>query len=220
MIQPATSRNLFLLAASFVVASATAFHAAALPSDESKPAGKGQAEAPAEPQYNKRGELKRPIGYERWVFVGANVGLEYKEDADDVEPAKEKKPVKLGDFHNVYINPEAFDHYVRTGTFPEKTVLVLDSYKSEEREPKSIVSEGLAPGRQTGLAVAVKNSARPDGGSSDWAYYDFGLDRTTAKAFPDNKCYDCHIQHASDDNVWVQFYPILRNAREKASKNR
>ncbi|MGE5191328.1 MAG: cytochrome P460 family protein, partial [Deltaproteobacteria bacterium] len=113
-------------------------------------------------------------------------------------------------FHNVYINPEVYAQYVKTGKFPEKTVLVLDIFKAEEREPRKIVAEGLFPGAHAGVAVAVKNSARPDGSKTDWAYYDFGLESKTAKAFPDKACYDCHLQHADDDNVWVQFYPTLR----------
>jgi hypothetical protein len=28
---------------------------------------------------------------------------------------------------------------------------------------------------------------------------------------PDKECETCHKQHASKDNVWVQFYPILRD---------
>ena len=35
-----------------------------------------------------------------------------------------------------------------------------------------------------------------------------------ARAFPDKACYDCHLQHASDDLVWVQFYPTLRKLRD------
>jgi len=27
-------------------------------------------------------------------------------------------------------------------------------------------------------------------------------------------CFDCHAEHAADDNVFVQFYPILREAGE------
>jgi hypothetical protein len=64
----------------------------------------------------------------------------------------------------------------------------------------------------------VKNSARPDGSKTDWAYYDFGLDRQSAKAFPDKACYDCHVEHAAADNVWVQFYPTLRKHRDARAK--
>jgi hypothetical protein len=190
-------------------------------SDESRGTKKSGGTAPPAaigPQYNEAGELKRPAGFETWVFVGSNLGIEYGEDAKKERPVEKKeaaKPAKGANFHNVYINPEAYAHYARTGKFPQKTVLVLDIFKAEEREPGKIVSEGLFPGAHAGLAVAVKNSARPDGSQTDWAYYDFGLEGKTARAFLDKACYDCHLNHADDDNVWVQFYPTLRTLRER-----
>jgi hypothetical protein len=171
------------------------------------------------PEYNEAGELKRPTGYETWVFVGSNLGIEYGDAAANEKPPEKekteaKRPGKGANFHNVYINPEAFAHYLKTGKFPEKTVLVLDIFKAEEREPRKIVAEGLFPGAHSGMAVAVKNSARPDRSKTDWAYYDFGLEAKTAKAFADKACYDCHLEHADDDNVWVQFYPTLRQTKK------
>ncbi|HTI50133.1 MAG TPA: cytochrome P460 family protein [Planctomycetaceae bacterium] len=188
------------------------------PGSASKPA-KASAVWPTAPRYNDKGDLKLPEGYETWVFVGSNLGIEYREDASK-EPAKKftDKPAGPVNFHNVYINPEAYDHYRRTGKFPENTVLVLDIYKADEGEPRSIVSEGRFPGKQVSVAVAVKNSARPDGAKTDWAYYDFSPGETAAKAFPNKACYDCHLQHADDDNVWVQFYPTLRKLRATKDK--
>jgi hypothetical protein len=197
-----------------------ACHPTAVRSDEPKPAVQDPGRAAKGPQYTAEGELKRPAGYETWVFVGSNFGLEYSDDASKAKPPANDgvKKTKIGNFHNVYINPEAYAHYVKTGKFPENTVLILDIFKAEEREPRNIVSEGTFPAAQSGLAVAVKNSARPDGSKTDWAYYDFGLDRASAKAFPDKACYDCHVEHADDDNVWVQFYPTLRKHREARAK--
>ena len=60
------------------------------------------------------------------------------------------------------------------------------------------------------IEVAVKNSNRPDKSKTVWAYYMFGLNQATAKANPDASCNQCHVKHADDDNVWVQFYPTLR----------
>jgi hypothetical protein len=185
-----------------------------------EPAKKAPPAAAHAPQYTDAGELKIPEDFSTWVFVGSNLGLEYRDDASN-EAAAEKdrdKNLKNANFHNVYINPEAFEHFTRTGTFPDKTVLVLDIYKAEEGEPRSIVSNGLFPGKQKEIAVAVKNSARPGGVQADWAYYDFPLDRKTAKAFAEKACYDCHLQHADNDNVWVQFYPILR-AKQSSAKH-
>lgn len=183
------------------------------------PGAKAATDWPTAPRYNEQGDLKFPAGYETWVFVGSNLGIEYRENAAN-EPAEKviKNPVAPENFHNVSINPEAYEHYRRTGQFPENTVLVLDIYKAEAGEPKGIVAQGRFPGKQVSVAVAVKNSARPDGGKSDWAYYDFAPGASVARAFPDKACYDCHLEHADDDNVWVQFYPTLRKLRAMKDK--
>jgi hypothetical protein len=162
------------------------------------------------PSYNEKGELKRPADYRRWVFVGSNLGLDYrKEISETSQPGKAQRKLP-GDFHNVYINPEAYEHYKRTGRFPDGTMLVMDVYEAKEKEPRRIVTHGFFPGNQLHMEMAVKNSRRPDGSKTDWAYYAFPMNQSTAKAFPDSACYQCHLRHAEDDNVWVQFYPSLR----------
>jgi hypothetical protein len=189
---------------------AAALHAAGLQSEAPSPST--GLKPVSGPQYNDQGELKRPTGYRTWVFVGANLGLQYRQDGSP-EPSRPRDgaaAAKVGNFHNAYINPEAYEHYAKTGKFPDKTVLVMDVYKAEARDAKDIVAAGLFPGEQLGVEVAVKSGARPDGSKTDWAYYDFPAGRATAKAFADGACYDCHRRHADDDNVWVQFYPTLR----------
>jgi hypothetical protein len=185
--------------------------------DKSKSGSEGKPARSQGPEYTGDGQLKLPVGFESWVFVGANLGIEYREDNSKDPPAAKNSDDKLkgANFHNVYIDPDAFEHFVKTGKFPDKTMLVLDIYKAEAGEPRNIVSQGLFPGKQKEIAVAVKNSARPDGSKTDWAYYDFPLGQKTAKAFPDKACYDCHLQHADRDNVWVQFYPILKARQPK-----
>jgi hypothetical protein len=199
-------RNLLLC-----VLALAAWRATALRSDETTP------QPTKGPQYNDQGELKRPTDYRTWVFVGSNLGLQYRQDTPKPREADRAQPARPGNFHNVYINPEAYEHYLKTGKFPDPTVLVMDVYEARERDAKDIVAKGLFPGKQLRIEVAVKNSKRPDGSATAWAYYDFPNGQPTARAFPDKACYQCHLQHADDDNVWVQFYPILRQ-REKAPK--
>ena len=184
------------------------------------PSGDPKLKAKNGPQYNDKGELKRPMDFRTWVFVGANIGLQYRKEAPaTTEREKERhKDAKIGDFHNVYINPEAYEHYARTGKFPDKTLLVMDVYEAKEREPQNIVSKGFFPGAEQQIEVAVKNSKRPDGSKTDWAYYVFPKNQATAKAFPDAACYQCHKKHADDDNVWVQFYPTLRMLKKPQPK--
>jgi hypothetical protein len=167
------------------------------------------------PEYDDEGNLKQPTDYRRWVFVGSNIGLQYKKDLGEMTRREKdrQRGTKPGDFHNVYINPEAYEAFIETGKFPEKTVLVMDVYEANEKDSKNIVSGGFFPGKQLAVEVAVKNSSRPDGQKSDWAYYAFpDPSKPSAQgAFKDADCYQCHRQHAGTDNVWVQFYPLLRH---------
>jgi cytochrome P460 len=156
-------------------------------------------EAPADsaPRYTASGELRRPEGYRTWVFVGASLGLSYREGA---APGADE-------FHHVYLRPESYDAYRRTGRFPDKTVLVLELHEAAQKaEP---ARHGVFEGKRVALEAAVKDVARfPE----QWAYFSFGDGtRETASAFPKSRCFDCHREHAAADNVFIQFYPVLRD---------
>jgi len=186
-----------------------------------------KADVPAaaryQPRYSPQGELLYPEGFEEWVFVGSNLGLEYKEGSAEAQDQTEPPAGDLRNFHNVYIDPAAYAEFRRTGQFPDPTTLVLDIYKARKGEAGSFVSAGLFPADRQGVAVAVKHAGRADGGKSNWAYYDFAPRAKTAKAFADKACYDCHLEHGTVDNVFVQFYPVLKasqpGARPPAGKN-
>jgi hypothetical protein len=167
------------------------------------------------PRYTADGQLLRPAGYESWVFVGSNLGLAYRRDLP-ARAGAESGRADPPQFHNVYISPPAYAQFLATGEFPDGTILVMDRFAAADKEPRGIVSDGVFNGDRRGLEVAVKNLSRPDGKTTPWAYYDFtdasdpAKTRTSAPAFPDERCESCHRQHASKDNVWVQFYPVLR----------
>lgn len=155
------------------------------------------------PAYTADGDLIRPDGYRTWIFVGASLGLSYDEDA-----AEREGP---GAFTNVYIQPEAYRYFMETGQFPEGTMLPMDVFRPGSRE--SINQAGFFEKDFLGMEVAVKDSERyPEG----WAYLSFrdrsgGL-RDSASAFPKERCYDCHAEHAATDNVFTQFYPVLQRS--------
>ena len=172
-----------------------AFHPAPLPAPD--------ARAMVAPQYDKEGALVRPQGFEQWMFVGANIGMSYAEGA----------AANPGDFHNIYTQPEAYAAYAKTGAFPEKTMFLLVVH--EPRKNESINKSGYFEGQMTGLVASVKDREHsPEG----WAFYDFGEGaklKETAKALPPAMCFDCHAKHAEVDHVFVQFHPILRQARPR-----
>lgn len=174
-----------------------------IPMVRAQTASTSVAQTSTAPQYDSSGALLRPKNFETWVFVGSSTGLTY-------EPGMQSKGA--GEFHDVYIRPESYREYVSTGTFPEKTVLVLALYPPEEKV--SPAKAGYFEGDLEGMAAAVKDHERfPEG----WAYFNFGEGlpvKDKARANPKQTCFSCHQQHAAVDNVFVQFYPILRAAMQ------
>jgi hypothetical protein len=147
------------------------------------------------PRYTTEGALRRPADVERWVLVGASLGLGYSDATDDGP----------GRFHRVYLEPGAYEHYLRTRRFRDGTMLALSIRDPSRRVPPS--RAGWTEGELVALELAVKDPGRFPGG---WAYFDFGRDAPTASALPRERCAHCHARHAARDNVFVQVYPELR----------
>ncbi len=160
-----------------------------------------------QPRYSASGALVRPEGYRQWIFVGANYGMGYTEgDA--------KAQAKPSTFHNVYIQREAYALYGKTGRFPDKTMLVMEVVRPGTNA--SINRRGMFQDEYVGIEVALKDESRFDG---KWAYFNFigaeGKPLAESKPFAKEACWSCHNQHGAVDNVFVQFYPVLRAARPK-----
>jgi Cytochrome P460 len=161
------------------------------------------AEANVAPRFNDGNQLVRPQGYHEWVFVGSSLGMSYRKDAGHEGEAE---------FHNVYISPNAYREFCNKGTFPDGTVLLLEIVSSGGNA--SINKAGKFEDKILGIDVAVKDSKRfPE----KWAYFGFigpkGEPLAQAKPFPKQACWSCHNPHGEVDNVFVQFYPVLREAR-------
>lgn len=146
------------------------------------------------PQYVSKAVLKSPENYRDWYFVGSNLGISYSANAS-----------KENFFKNIYIPRSAADAFKKSGVFPEKTMLVMEIYKPTA--DASPAKQGQFEGKFVGIEVAVKD----DG----WDYYNFigdnGERKSTANAFAKQACWSCHKEHGAKDNVFVQFYPRLRD---------
>ncbi len=169
----------------------------------------GQPADPDEPRFTSQNELIRPEGHREWIFVGASLGMSYDEEK-----------VRRSTFHNIYLHPRAYREYQKTGRFPERTILAMEVLTPQSQA--SINRQGQFEDRPVALEVAVKDSSRfPEG----WAYFDFSgrgkaafPGNATATAFPKPACWSCHSQHAQTDNVFTQFYPVLRRESAPASR--
>jgi hypothetical protein len=162
-----------------------------------------KAELPNPPAYTQAGRLLFPAHYREWVFLSSGVDMSYN-----------PKAIATGHtiFDNVFVNPEAYARFLQTGTWPDKTVLVLEARMGMDKG--SINQQGHYQGTQVmGVEVHVKDGARFPG---KWAFFDFD-DEVSGTLFPkEAACYSCHADHAAVDTTFVQFYPtLLPIARQK-----
>jgi hypothetical protein len=153
------------------------------------------------------GKLKQPVGYRKWVYVGEVV------TPNDLNGGAAMFP----EFHSVYMDPESFAHFEKTGEFRDGTVLVKELSSVGAKEATS--GKGYFQGELTGLEISIKDSKRFKDEPGYWAYFDFGakypLKAEVAKS-PASACNQCHQNNAKTDWVFTQYYPVLRAAAPHA----
>jgi hypothetical protein len=131
------------------------------------------------PAYASDAQLKFPEGYREWVYLTTGFDMSYN-------PALQNSDHHM--FDNVFVNPEAYKAFVETGTWPDKTVLVLEARGAEGKG--SINQKGNFQGTDVmATEVHVKDEARFPG---KWAFFGFDEGKT-AKMIPQSaNCYSCH----------------------------
>jgi len=108
-------------------------------------------------------------------------------------------------FDNVFASPQAYQDFVKNGTWPEGTQLVLESRGA--REKGSINRTGKFQSEKLmGVEVHVKDTKRFPGG---WAFFDFEGSEPAVQIPTGADCYSCHREHGAVDTTFVQFYPTL-----------
>ncbi len=159
-------------------------------------------------EFTPTGELLRPKNYRTWVFVGTPV------TPNDMNDGKAPFP----EFHNVYIDPDSYEHYKKTGTFREGTVLIKELVSVGSKQ--AVSGKGYFQGEFIGLEAEVKSAKQFPDEPGNWAYFSFTVPKdqpvkTQAKAFATADCNTCHQGSAQDDFVFTQYYPVLRAVKGK-----
>lgn len=174
------------------------------------------AQSPAinQAQFTAEGAVQIPENWREWVYVGTPLTPNALNGGEAPFP----------EFHNVYIEPSAWEHYKATGEFAEGTQLAkeLVSVRENNNDPDNgssgeVSGQGYFQGEFIGLELTVKDSARFADQPGGWAYFSFGHKpepyEQTAEAFPADACNACHEANADDDFVFTQFYPVLRSVK-------
>ncbi len=172
--------------------------------------------------FNADGTVQVPTGFRKWVFVGAPLTPEglndgkYNCNAGGTNCTKSNFP----EYHHVYIEQKNVDAYLKTGEFPEGTVIVKELTRvlnptfpdSSRKEPSG---RGYFNGVYNGIDMSIKDSKR-FAKTNGWGFFTFGhhpmpYDKTSAER-PVTECAGCHIANvAATDMTWIQFYPLLRD---------
>jgi hypothetical protein len=164
-------------------------------------------------EFTADGKLKQPVGYRKWVYIGTPL------TPNDLNGGEASFP----EFHEVYMDPESFAEYEKTGKFRDGTVLVkeLSSVGSKDGHPSVEPSgKGYFQGEFTGLETAIKDTKRFKDEPGNWAYFSFGhkypLKTEVAKQAVAS-CNQCHQDNAGKtDWVFSKYYPVLRAAAPKS----
>jgi hypothetical protein len=153
------------------------------------------------PIYKADGNLKFPTQYREWVYLTSGVDMSYSPNMS----------MDHSMFDNVFVNPEAYRAFLQTGTWPDKTMLVLEGRTAGSKG--SINKTGhFQTGEIMGREVHLKDEARFSG---KWAFFNSD-DGVTGKLLPrEMDCYSCHEQHGAVDTTFVQFYPTLLEIARK-----
>jgi hypothetical protein len=160
--------------------------------------------------FDSDGKLKLPTGYRRWVFVGAPL------TPNGLNNGKAGFP----EYHHVYVEGKNLDVYLKTGSFPEGTVIVKELTRvlnptfpdGSRTEPSG---RGYFNGEFNGMDVTVKDSQR-FANTNGWGFFNFGHHplpyAESAKEASAAECAGCHASFvAKTDMTWIQFYPLLRD---------
>jgi len=149
------------------------------------------------PSFTADGQLKFPADYREWVYLTSGLDMTYGPNA-----SVSAHPM----FDNVFVSPSAYRSFLKTGTWPDGTIMMLENRGAVG--DVSINKRGKTQSAEvTGLEVHVKDSAHLKG--DGWGFFNF-KDKVSAKLIDrPASCYTCHEQHAAVNTMFVQFYPTL-----------
>lgn len=168
-------------------------------------AGAAITEASDAPKFTAEKELSFPQTYREWVYLTSGVDMNYNAKPDDAG---------MSMFGNVFVNPSSYREFLKSGTWPNGTTIVIENRGAVHGGAKqaSLNKHGLSQAEETmGLEAHVKDAFLPGG----WGFFAFDTTRPTKIIPLAASCYSCHAQHAAVDTTFVQFYPTLLPAAKE-----
>src|SRR5436190_577384 len=139
-------------------------------------------------------QMAVPADYRQWVFLTSSLDLNYN-------------TASAPDHHmldNVFVDPASYQVFLKTGTWPNRTVLIKENRMAETAGTLS--KSGQFQVGVKNLEIHIKDEARP----GKWAFFVSADGRAPGRLMPQGaNCYSCHADHGAVDTTFVQFYPTL-----------
>ncbi|HEX5281147.1 MAG TPA: cytochrome P460 family protein [Micropepsaceae bacterium] len=144
--------------------------------------------------YEGQNRLNVPEDYREWVFLTSSLDLNYSDATADRSV-----------LDNVFVNRDAYRAFVRTGTWPDKTIIVKENRIAASAG--TISKSGKFQTQVLNMEMHVKDEARFPG---KWAFFVSSDGKAPGMLVPTTAaCYSCHSAHGAVDTTFVQFYPTL-----------
>ena len=161
------------------------------------------------PEYTASGDLILPKNniWREWVYMGSPL------TPNALNGGKAGFP----EYHNVYMESGSYEIYKKTGEIPDGTIMFkeLQLTKPPSQNPDGSRTEpsgrGYFPGAFNGADVSIKDTNRY-AATNGWGYFTFGHHEPktpTAVLQPKSQCAFCHIDNATKDMVFTEFYRLL-----------
>ena len=159
-------------------------------------------------RYNDKGELLKPTSYRQWVTIGTGINMAY---GPALEATRTSPP-----FTNVFVSPAAYQKFLETGGWPDRTVFVLEIRGSVPVNAVKNGNNGYFQGELLGIEAEVKDEQRFP---NKWGFFNLDKTKDSGPQIPTSaSCYSCHAKNAAVENTFVQFYPELRDvAKQKGT---
>jgi hypothetical protein len=150
------------------------------------------------------GTMAVPGDYREWVFLTSSLDLNYDTAAAPTAHMLD----------NVFVDPASYKAFLKTGLWPNKTVLIKENRFAESAGTLS--KRGQFQAGVKNLEIHIKDEARFPG---KWAFFKSPDGKAPAVLRPPSAdCYSCHRNHGAVDTTFVQFYPTLMGiARDKGA---
>lgn len=112
-----------------------------------------------EARFTNDGQVSIPEGWRQWVFIGSPLTPNALNDGKAPFP----------EFHNVYIEPSAFDHWKKTGKFANGTQIAKELVFIRKKDKDDMNADGSTAevsgvgyfqGEFSGLELTVKDTKR------------------------------------------------------------